>query len=176
MKLRLREREKGETQKNNHVVFTLVCFWENKNRFLFADKVAEHQCINMSIAYTGWNLLKRITWNYHFWWMTECEHRHQKEVTEWRCIICSLQLYSTYATCLMMLNNVWMTLAHIIPIHFTSSMRRLLLLLFFIIHAISSSSTLVFPNTLSFILSFRISENRDKRKNTSERRGKKMQM
>lgn len=24
----------------------------------------------------------------------ECEQRHQTEVNEWRCIICSLQLYS----------------------------------------------------------------------------------
>lgn len=42
----------------------------------------------------------------------------ETEVNEWHCIICSLQLYNTYATCLMTLNNVWMTLAHLISIHF----------------------------------------------------------
>lgn len=47
--------------------------------------------------------------------------------------------------------------------------RLLLLLLFFIIHAVSSSTS-VFRNTLSFILSFRISENVDKGKNTTDRK------
>lgn len=71
----------------------------------------------------------------------------ETEVNEWHCIICSLQLYNTYATCLMTLNNVWMTLAHLISIHF--------ILVHIFMRTIFFLSLVGFHEMLSFILCFR---------------------